>query len=140
MVKDGVSPHKHKRTKFSMNTSMKLHQKLFLKVNSKKKQSSFEKLLTPFAADLLQNPDLAKVLQAKPTDSDGSVSSDNENHSSDSERDSSEIREKKEKQKQKKLAHAKKIVSKHRVSRPSEAEKCLEQTWQKEPILAPVMN
>ena len=44
-----------------MNSALKLHQKLFLKLKDKKKKvpSSIEKLLTPFESDrVLQQPDV----------------------------------------------------------------------------------
>ena len=43
-----------KHSKFSMNSALKLHQKLFLKLKDQKKKlpSNIERLLTPFSSDL----------------------------------------------------------------------------------------
>jgi hypothetical protein len=79
------------KPKFSTNSALKLHQKLFLKMKDEKKKkisSHLEKLLTPFTTD--------KLLKADP------FADKLENHSEDDddeERDSSEVREKEKKQK-----------------------------------------
>lgn len=97
------APHKKMSdSKFSMNSALKLHQKLFLKLkqNKKKVPSSIEKLLTPFVSDRLHQDEPAERISQQSFMSENSSMSKSD-HDSASDRDSSEIREKKERQKKK---------------------------------------
>ena len=99
--KSEVSHQKKKfNSKFSMNSALKLHQKLFLKLKEQKKKfpSSIERLLTPFSSDLLQND---KKDQKDDDDENGEDKSDEDD------RDSSEdAKERQERENRKNFAAA----------------------------------
>ncbi len=75
-----------------MNSALKLHQKLFLKMKDQKKKtlSTLEKLLTPYYSDKLQKKDI--IDQNNCEKDNNSEEEDDDN--GDDERDSSEIKEK----------------------------------------------
>lgn len=120
--------------KISVNSALKLHQKLFLMMKDKKKRqkipSHLERLLTPFTAD--------KLVKADPFHKQNDGKSDEDD---DEERDSSEIREQLEKQKER----AKKVAIEHQseivdnfdcVQKPqnNQVSTYLEKQWAEIPI------